>query len=108
MVLRIFFLLELLPQLGPLLHPLHFSLSQLLVFLVSLSLVLFPTSSLRSLLITILLFHVKSEDTGACFELPLCILPGSVHLVFMILLIVVMTVMSGLSSSSLLILLDHL
>ena len=66
---------------------------------------------MNKVLYQIFIYSLKSEDTGSSFELPLCVLPGGVHLVMvMVLVMVIILMMSGLSecSSSLVSLLSHL
>merc|ERR1712073_129754 len=48
------------------------------------------------ILITIILFHVKSEDTSSCLELPLCVLTWCVHLV-LLLMLMLMILVAGLN-----------
>merc|ERR1719464_2358547 len=90
-------LLKLLPQFGSLLHPLHLSLGHLL----------FPSICFRRFLITIFFFHVESEDTCSCLEVPLCLLFWSVNVMVMILLIMVTGLSSSLSLLSVLTLHGH-
>merc|ERR1711879_113201 len=49
--------------------------------------------SLSRILITIILFHVKSEDTSSCLELPLCVLTWCVHLVLLLMLMLMLMLM---------------